>query len=271
MIELPNVRLGNDGKRLLLIPAGWFVMGTNEHGVFEKATAFDEERQRWTVGAPPHRVHLNTFYIDETPVTCAEYKIFLDAHPDHAAPRDWDQRRRIFPRGKEKHPVVYVSWQDAEEYASWSGKRLPTEAQWEKAARGTDARLYPWGNEFDPARCNSWERGIRNTTPVTQYAPIGNSPYGVMDLAGNVWEWCQDWYDPDYYPSSPRFDPAGPSEGIFRVVRGGAWSTDPESKRATHRGYCFEFFDNVLVGFRCVAPVENVEGTNGSNGRHEHN
>jgi formylglycine-generating enzyme required for sulfatase activity len=267
MIEPPTARLGKDGKRMIFIPSGWFVMGTNESAVLEKVMSFLEEREGCAAETPQHRVYLEAFYIDETPVTYAEYKCFLEAHLDRPAPRDWDRQRRTFPPPKADHPVVYVSWHDAMDYARWAGKRLPTEAQWEKAARGTDRRLYPWGNDFDPARCNSWEMGIRGTTPVTQYAPHGNSPYGVMDLAGNVWEWCADWYDPHYYETSPLYNPTGPRAGIFRVLRGGAWSTDPEAKRVTHRGYCYPTYDNVLVGFRCVAPIEIQGKASGSNGR----
>jgi formylglycine-generating enzyme required for sulfatase activity len=233
---MDDFSIGKDGKRMLHVPAGYFTMGS---GLCE-----DE--------IPVHRVYLDAFFIDETPVTNAEYKRFLDAKPDYPAPPGWDKKRRTFPPRKADHPVVNVSWEDANAYARWAGKQLPTEAQWEKAARGIDRRRYPWGDEFDPTRCNSWETAIFDTTPVARYAPRGNSPYGVMDMAGNVWEWCADWYAADYYQHSPSHNPAGPTDGILRVLRGGAWSSDRSDLRAANRGLYYPRYSNVLVGFRCV-------------------
>jgi iron(II)-dependent oxidoreductase len=137
---------------------------------------------------------------------------------------------------QDDHPIVNVSWYDAVAYCEWAGVQLPTEAQWEKAARGTDGRIYPWGDEWDDSKCNNYETGIEETTPVGSYTQ-GTSPYGVMDMVGNVWEWCADWYDEKYYASAPNRNPQGPSAGIRRVLRGGSWlRVSPDALRAAVRG-----------------------------------
>lgn len=148
--------------------------------------------------APERRVlELPTYRIDRTPVTNAAYQRFIDANPSHpvpclntawGAPYNWDSHRRAFPEGLGDHPVVHIAWYDAEAYAAWAGGEVPTEQEWEKAARGTDGRRYPWGH-WDQGRCNTEEARIQATTPVGHYSPRGDSPYGCCDMAGNVWEW----------------------------------------------------------------------------------
>jgi len=135
--------------------------------------------------SPQQTLYVDGFNIDVNPVTSAEYKVFVDA-TGHRAPRNWKEGQ--IPAGKEDHPVVWVTWEDATAYAEWAGKRLPTEAEWEKAARGTDGRTYPWGDAFDSGKCNSREANIGKTSPVGQF-PEGASAYGALDMAGNVWEW----------------------------------------------------------------------------------
>ena len=175
---------------------------------------------------PAHEVHLDAFYIGKYPVTNAEYARYM---ADIG-------RAFTVPAGKADHPVVEVSWYDARDYAAWAGMRLLTEAEWEKAASWDEAgrsgllgrqrghkRAYPWGDQFDPKKCNSEESGIGGTTPVGKYSPQGDSPYGVADMAGNVWEWCADWYDSDYYRKSPAENPTGPADGDWRVLRGGSY------------------------------------------------
>lgn len=250
--DKPRVKAGRDGKRMILIPAGWFLRGSTEGEIDNIERQFGSKREWMVNETPQRRIDLDAFWIAETPVTNAEYKRFLDAHSGHRAPWGWDETWRSYPPGKQDHPVTHVSWDEANEYARWVGGRLPTEAEWEKAARGTDGRRYPWGNDFDPARCNTSESHIGGTTPVSQYGALGASPYGVMDLAGNVWEWCADWYEGHYYEHCPDRNPRGPASGNVRVVRGGSWSGDPADCRAAIRGRLYPGFWSDPQGFRVV-------------------
>ncbi|WP_374689380.1 formylglycine-generating enzyme family protein [Promineifilum sp.] len=174
---------------------------------------------------PVEHLDLPTFHIGRTPVTNAAYKRFLDANPDHrvpflddgdAWPYNWDPVARLYPAGRDDHPVVLVSWDDARAFCGWAGLRLPTEQEWEKAARGVDARRYPWGDDdADPALAN-YGGNAGETTPVEVYSPDSDSPYGAADMAGNVWEWTASPYDED--------GPASVSGA--RTLRGGAWDSE---------------------------------------------
>jgi formylglycine-generating enzyme required for sulfatase activity len=200
---------------MVRIPAGEFTMGR------ESDDASPDE-------SPVRTVSLDEFYIDRNEVTNAQYKAFADAvgrlYPNNP---NWDNDYFL---GKPDHPVVNLTYEQANAYCTWAAKRLPTEAEWEKAARGADARLYPWGNEWDENRANLWgdDNGpdrFRRTAPVGTF-PEGASPYGVLDMAGNVWEWCVDWFDKDYYSRAPKRNPPGPEEvSKWRVVRGGSFSS----------------------------------------------
>jgi len=239
---------------MVLIPAGEFLMGSDP-GTDRDA---DEEEQ------PQHTIYLPDYYLAKTPVTNAQYAAFVQA-TGHRQPKHWKGRKP--PEGKEDHPVVYVSWHSAVAYCNWlsqvTGKthRLPSEAEWEKAARGTDGRLWPWGNRWDPHKCNSHEAGPREPTPVGQYSPDGDSPYGCADMAGNVWEWTRSLWGwnfakPDFgYPYDPGDGREDLKTGdhIARVLRGGAFFNEVGSVRCACRlGYSPNHRSRDF-GFRVVA------------------
>lgn len=194
------------------------------------------------------------FWIGRWPVTNAQYKRFLNAnrkvlvpfdpfdHCDPANPCNWNKRRRIYPDGKSDHPVTLVSWYDANNFCNWAGLRLPTEQEWEKAARGDkDRRAYPWGDDWKDGWCNTSEAQLDGTSHTGQYSPQSDSPYGCADMAGNVWEWtASSWEEAQH----------------LLVLRGGSWLSDRESARVSVRNY---FVPNVPItgfGFRVVAPVD---------------
>jgi formylglycine-generating enzyme required for sulfatase activity len=215
---------------MVLVPAGQFWMGSDE-GDAEK---------------PRHRITLDSFYIDKHEVTNALYQKFMSA-TGRAAREYWNDSKF----NGSQQPVVGVSWHDADAYCRWAGKRLPTEAEWEKAARGTDGRKYPWGDEWDASRANSNESGHGRTVEVSSY-PTGASPYGAHGMAGNVWEWIADWYDQDYYKRSPNRNPRGPDAGTSRVLRGGSWDFIPFNLRSTYRINDTPGARNNHIGFRCA-------------------
>jgi formylglycine-generating enzyme required for sulfatase activity len=233
---------------MVRIPAGEFVMGSDE---------LETER-------PPRTVFLKAYFIDIYEVTNAQYREFLDTHPNIGPPVRWADTGF----NKPNQPVIGVLWDDAAAYCQWVGKRLPTEAEWEKAARGTDGRRWPWGNVFDAkiggttfhANVVGSEDGFDLTAPVGSY-PTGVSPYGVFDMAGNVDEWVQDLMDPNYYAVSPRenpvrSDPTGLSE-LLKVVRGGYFSAAPERCRTAYRRGMLPVISAVgIIGFRCAKDAQ---------------
>jgi len=225
-------RPGGDGAEMVSIPAGEFLMGS------EDSDASADEK-------PRRRVYLDAYQIDKYEVTNALYKRFTDA-TGRAAPSYWNDSKF----NGSNQPVVGVDWNDATAYCQWAGKRLPTEAEWEKSARGTDGRKYPWGEQWDVSRANSNESKIGKTVAVGSY-PGGVSPYGVHDMAGNVWEWVTDWYDATYYQRAPSRNPKGPDSGPGRVLRGGSWLLAPWTLRSSGRSAYFPSDRDFTIGFRC--------------------
>lgn len=240
--------------QVVCIPAGEFLMGSKGR---DRAISPSERPQRW--------IHLSEYWIAKYPVTNAQYAVFVRA-TGHRAPEHWEGGKP--PDAKENHPVVNVSWQDAVVYCQWltevTGKlyQLPTEAQWEKAARGTDGRLFPWGSNWDRQKCNAMAAGKQDTTPVGSYSPQGDSPYGCADMAGNVLEWVSDWYQVDYYSRSSVYkDPPGPSLGEVKALRGGSWSEDTRGVRCANRTYGDRTFVSPEVGFRCAVVLEAADSS----------
>ena len=247
---------------MILIPAGPFLMGSSDEEI-EKISR-DLAHGELTPGAgwfaaerPQNEAHVEEFYINKYEVTNAQYREFIQA-TGHTLPRHW--MGGTYPKGKADHPVSYVSWEDADAYCKWVGKRLPTEIEWEKAARGTDARIWPWGDTFDVEKCNveSWEGS--GSRPVGSY-PNGVSPYGVYDMAGNVWEWTDSWYDA--YPGSTHTSPEFGAE--LRVMRGGSWyhynSLGPIGARCASRDKQVPQGVSNVVGFRCAIGADEIAGS----------
>ncbi|MGD9727213.1 MAG: formylglycine-generating enzyme family protein [Nitrospiraceae bacterium] len=227
---------GRDGAPLILIPAGRFLMGS------ETGEA-DEQ--------PIHPIELDAFYIDKYEITVSRYARFLHARRPEQ-PFLWAQAAR---RGQGRKPVIGVDWFDAKEYCEWIGRRLPTEAEWERAARGDDQRIYPWGNE--PPTGLHVVAGLKkwtgyDTLGVVGSHPQGGSSYGVEDLAGNVWEWIADRYDEQYYRESPGHNPQGPTRGPLRVLRGGAWNNNAATIRSANRAAYAPSARRNDAGFRCA-------------------
>jgi serine/threonine-protein kinase len=238
--DLPKAVRDSQGHEMVLVPGGTFVMGSARR-----------------------EVHLDGFYLDRTPITNAEFGVFVEAtayKPQDAGAKrflaHWRQGKP--PKGEERHPVVFVSWFDARAYAAWAGRRLPTEAEWEKAARGTDGRKYPWGRSEPRSSQANFGRSREGTTPVGSF-PEGASPYGLQDMAGNVWEWCEDFYDDEFYENGPSMNPklVVPSEKgkNGHVMRGGSFMYDARALRTYARVNFDPHYRFAEGGFRCAKPA----------------
>ena len=247
-------------REYCLVPAGPFQMGTSQEQI-ERLKSSGPPHP-FQLESPRHDLVLDAFYIGRYPVTNIEYKEFLDAHPDRrvpfrddptdlwSKPMNWNQDTREYPPGKGEHPVTLVSWHEAKAYCEWLGGRLPTEAEWEKAARGKDGREWPWG-EWKPDRCNA-DPVDGLTTPVNEFGQRGESPYGVRDMAGNVWEWCSSIHDP--YPYRPDDGREADVPIGQRVLRGGAFQHSREQVRCAVRGSAAPADFSFNIGFRVVLP-----------------
>ena len=252
---------------MVLVPAGPFLMGSDKKA----------DSKAYLAEMPQHTVHLDAYEIDKHEVTTVQFLKFVLAK-DRAPLIDWRYDGGNFQDTMVNHPVMHVSWQDAADYCAWAGKRLPTEAEWEKAARGGDGRIYPWGNQ--PAglsRSNFGRSGLSG--PVRDrperlmlYPPIISvdkyenavSPYGVFQMAGNVAEWVADWYDKDYYKTAPDKNPKGPEKGTQRAFRGGSWIDSTPSVRVAQRNGTEPNTRMNWLGFRCARDVKAAEQPAGS-------
>ncbi len=231
--------IGKDGAPMVLVPAGEFIMGS------EKG---DEDE------APAHRVYLQAFYIDKFEVTNGRFAKYVEAIQSEPP---WGFADKETPVIHAERPVRWVNWMDAMGYCLWSGKRLPTEAEWEKAARGTDERTYPWGND-PPTPVHAvygLKEGGAETVSVIGNHHMGQSPYGVQDLAGNLYEWVMDWYADNFYTNSPAINPRGPGEGTAKVQRGGSYINTPYRLRSSFRTKGDPTEQDPNVGFRCAQDV----------------
>jgi len=206
---------------------------------------------------PPHEVYLNAFYIDQYEVTTARYAKFLESTEQgqpRPLPMSWEQ---VNLSDDGDRPVTGVTWTAADAYCRWVSKRLPSEAEWEKAARGADGRTYPWGNEEPTFKLANYDKPVAynfysdSLRPVDSYE-AGKSPYGAYDMAGNVWEWVADWYDPAYYEKSPAKNPTGPGTGTDKVLRSSGWAVETPMVRIFTRVKSDPFIRNESTGFRCA-------------------
>lgn len=240
-----KTKTGDEGREMVQIPEGPFTMGSNEGDPDE---------------APEHQVYLKGFYLDQKEVTQEEYIRFAKM-TKRAMPRievfDDDQSKILKP----ELAAMSVSWDEAAAYCKWAGKRLPTEAEWEKAGRGESKKKYPWGNEFvtNAANVDGSEDGYKYLAPPGSF-DAGRSPYGLYDMTGNVAEWVEDSYSEHYYQKSPFRDPKGPENADLKVVRGGSWRETEHNARLSKRFAAKHWRTDVTIGIRCASDLDQTAG-----------
>jgi formylglycine-generating enzyme required for sulfatase activity len=233
----------SDEVELVLIPTGEFTMGHKD--------SYDT--------LPVRRMNLPAFYIDKYEVTNKRYKRYIDAtgykvpwsQDPAVAAYAWVWQKRMYPEGKGDDPVVLINWEDAKAFCAWAGKSLPSEAQWEKAARGANGKSYPWGNTWEAAKANTSESGVKQTAPSGSFK-ADVSEYGVNDLAGNVSEWVEEWFAP--YPGNPMTNYE--ERNKYKILRGGSWDYAHSIANGYHRQYALPQSQMAAIGFRCVKAAD---------------
>ena len=243
-----------DPVEMVTIPSGPFIRGSAPG-----EGRLDEQ--------PRRKIYLNAFAIDKFEVSNAHYMKFLDETLHKPPLNVFAERPFNQEEGIADLPVVQVTWHDAVDYCFWAGKRLPTEAEWEKSARGTDGRLYPWGDETPTSQTANYDKEWEGKKTFVEVSalPEGESPYGLRNLSGNVREWVQDWYDSEYYSNAPDKNPKGPESGILKVLRGGSWRSFDSDVRASSRGKGGFALKTHGIGFRCARDIGPNQTTAQSN------
>jgi eukaryotic-like serine/threonine-protein kinase len=249
--------VSEDGMLQVYVPAGWFDMGSLPEDPGADADEY-----------PLHEVYLDAFWIDQVEVTNAMFARFLNQMGNQVEERaSWldagDEDVQIYQaegewqvkKGYETHPVVEVNWFGAQAYCRWAGRQLPSEAQWERAARGSDRRTFPPGEKINCSHANTIECK-RNSAEPADARPDGASPFNAFDMAGNLWEWVADWYDTNFYTESPAENPSGPLDGQFKVLRGGSYGQDRMHARSANRRHNAPANSQFDYGFRCASPGE---------------
>ncbi len=265
----------NNGEEVVYIPEGEFIMGGSANDAYEQCRELYVggtcSKDRFTNEEPEHTVNLDAYNIDKYEVSNAAYRTCEDAGicdpPSNTS--SYTLSNYYNDRTYDHYPVINVNWNMANTYCEWRNARLPTEAEWEKAARGESGSIYPWGNSFEGARANfcdtncplrfdwaneNYDDGYADVAPVDLFSN-GITPYGVYNTAGNVWEWVNDWYDSNYYSNSPTTNPTGPSSGQYRTLKGGSWVDPGHYVRSSYRVGLDPSYINTYVGFRCASNI----------------